>query len=855
MLLIFILSQTLSTLVGGDYIKSFHSGEYIYAVSQRGIAVINVSDPSDPYTEFDIPTKGISLDLAVSGNNLYILDSQEGVIIYSIKEREKKNVIRVQNATSLISIPPYIYIGTNDGFVEVYEIDRYDLKSKGKIKLKGPLSTIKIAPQGLTALLYDSILVQIKFLKGGSITVGDEFIFPSKINSFLIVDTFVLFGKKEGGFFLGKFSKPFIETISEVIPNFVITGLQIFGSQVFVGTEDGRLYLLSFPELSTLASAQLVGQINDFVALGNILIALVGRAGISVLKLPELEEIKTLGGFGSLISANILTKEILYILDPLLGIRFISFFSPQDPQKEDEAELFGTFVKIFKFKDLVIAGIREGSIWILSAEKIREIKGFLPVDGLINDLVSIDNRIFVATNKGIIGFEYIKNKLEKVFEIKTDVNVFGLIQLEKKFVALMENGVFVYDYDGKIVEHKMDVVPYLYALRAKEVFLYDLKGRIYKFEETLQKLTFLFSVKPPITDLAVGRNEIYIVDGTNRVRVYSISGKSLKFDFELPEPVYRLKMKYPYLFIFGESDRIFIYNVSKDIPELSNSIRTKRKINSLDFSESGIFVGEEKLIETYRFYRFETPTEISYFLTYGELYRALPIKNENVIYIAAGSSGLIGLDVSNIYSPEITFQHTPLSGSTYDVVLSQRFLITANLEGGIEVFELLTFKKPKLFTRIKGDVLSIEVINNNFLVSGDRMGVIKIYDMRGGVFSQISEFSEFNFPILDLESSGNYLYASFGDEGIGIIDLSVPHFPRLKKIIKPKFPVFRMKILGERVFAICGAYGVIEYKLKEDGDLIYLNHIDTPGNAQDVNEMDGYYLISDTYGLEIYKGR
>ncbi|MEN3044688.1 MAG: hypothetical protein ABDH37_05700 [Candidatus Hydrothermales bacterium] len=855
MVLIFLLSQTISTLIGGDYIKSFHSGNYIYAVSQRGVAVINVSNPSDPYTEFDVSTKGISMDLAVSGNNLYILDSQEGVIVYSIKDRERKNVIKVQNATSIISIPPYVYVGTNDGFIEIYEIENYDLKNKGKIKLKGPLSTIRIAPQGLTALLYDSVLVQIKFLKGGNITVGEEYIFSSKINSFLILDTLILFGKKEGGFYLGKFSKPFIEVLSEVIPNYVITGLQIFGSQVFVGTEDGRLYLLSYPDLSTIASAQLVGQINDFVAIGNILIALVGRAGISVLRLPELEEIKTLGGFGSLISANIFTKEILYVLDPLLGVRFISFFSPQDPQKEDEMDLFGTFVKIFRFKDMIIAAIREGSIWLLNAEKINEVKGFLPIDGLVNDIAFIDNRIFIATDKGIIGFEYIKNKLEKVFDIKTDLNVFGLVQVDKKLVALKENGIFIYDYDGKIIEHNMDVIPYLYALRAKEVFLCDLRGKIYKFEEALQKLSYLFSIKPPFTDLAVGKNEIYIADGTNKVRVYSISGKNLKFDFELPEPVYRLRLKYPYLFIFGESDRIFVYNVSKDVPELTNSIRTKRKINSLDFSESGIYVGEDRLIETYRFYRFETPTEVSYFLTYGELYRALPMKEENVIYIAAGSSGLIGLDVSNIYSPEISFQHAPLSGATYDVLLSQRFLITANLEGGIEVFELLSGKKPKFFTRIKGDVLSIDVLNNTFLVSGDRNGVIKIYDMRAGVFSQISEFSGFNFPILDLESSGNYLYASFGDEGIGIIDLTVPHFPRVKKILKPRFPVFRIRVLGDRVFAICGAYGIIEYKLREDGDLIYLNHIDTPGNAQDVNEMDSYYLISDTYGLEIYKRR
>ncbi|MEO0253850.1 MAG: hypothetical protein ABIN20_00300 [candidate division WOR-3 bacterium] len=851
----FLLSQTISTLVGGDYIKSFPSGKYIYEVSQRGVAIINVENPQDPFTEYEIPTQGISMDLAISGNNLYILDSQEGIIVYSLKERVKKNTFKVKNANSIISIPPYLYVGTSDGFIEIYEVNGFNLKGKGKIKLNGPLNSIQIAPQGLVALISDSILSHIKFLKEGNITVGEEYVSPSKLTKFLVLDTLILFGKKEGGFYLGKFSKPFIEIVKEIIPTYVITGLQIYGSQVFVGTEDGRLYLLSYPDLNIISTAQLVGQINDFVAIGNILMASVGRAGISVLRLPELEEIKTLGGFGSLVSANIMTREVLYLLDPLLGIRFISFFSPHDPQKEEETELFGTFVKILKFKDLIIAAIREGGIWILNADRINEIRGFLPIEGFVNDCINIENKIFVATEKGIIGLEYKDGKLSETFSIKTDTKTLKLIQIGKKFASLQENGLFIYDYDGKIIEHKMDISPYLYTLRGREVFVCDMTGKLYKFEETLQNMSFLFSIKVPVTDFVVGKNEIYVADATNKIRVYSIPAKNLKFSFDLPEPVYYLKMKYPYLFIYGVSDRIFIYNVGKDVPEFVNSIRTKKSIRSLDFSESGIYVGEERFIETYRFYRFEAPTEISYYLTYGELYRAVPLKEDNVLYIAGGSSGLIGIDLTNIYSPELFFHHIPSEGVTYDILISQRFLICANLEGGIEVFELLSNKKPKFFTKIKGDVLSIDVVNNTFLVAGDRTGIIKVYDMRGGVFSQISEFSELKFPVLDLESFGNYVYASFGDEGIGIIDMSVPHFPRLKKIINPGFPVFRLKILDDRVFAICGAYGVIEYKLKEDGDLIYLNHIDTPGNAQDVNKMEDYYLISDTYGLEIYRRR
>jgi len=851
---LFLIAQTISTLTGGDYIKAIHSGNYLFEVSQRGVTVLNIENPLEPLIELEIPTQGISLDLTVSGDNLYILDSQEGIIVYSLREREKKKKVYVKNASSIISIPPYIYVGTSDGFIFMYEIMGYDLKGKGKIEVKLPVTTIQIAPQGLMALLSDSVIAQIRFLKGGDIKITNQFYFPDKITKFFTLDTLILFGKKEGGLFLGKFSQPYIEVLKEIIPSDVITGLQVYGSQVFAGTEDGKLYLINYSDFTTIKGAQLVGQINDFVAVGNTLIVSVGRAGISVLKLPELEEMKTVGGFGSLVSSGVIGKEVLYLLDPLLGIRFVSFFSPFNPQKEEETELSGTFVKILRFKNYILAAIREGGLWILSSDDISVIKGFFPLEGKVNDIIASGKRVFVATDRGIVGIDYSKGNFAKSFGIETEGKVFKLFNIGGKFVSLQENGIFIYDEEGKILEHSGNISPLLYSFRGNEVFIYDIRGKVFKFSNTLSTLTKLFSLKPPVSDFVVGKNDIYVVDGSNKLKVYSLQSGVLRFEVDLPEPIFYLKVKYPYLFLYGKSDIVFVYFIGGDMPEFANSIRTKKDIKSLDFSESGIFVGENGFIETYRFYRFEAPTEISYFLTYGELYRALPLPEENILYIAGGSSGILGIDVTNIYSPELFFQYTPSEGSTYDILISQRFLISANLEGGIQVFELVSKKDPKFFTKIPEDVLAIDVLKNSFLISGDRKGMIKIYDMRGGIFSKISQLSEFEVPILDIDTYRDYGYVALGDEGFAALDLTIPHFPRVKKKYNPGFPVYRIKVIGSKLFAICGAYGVIEYDLKENGDVSYVGHIDTPGNAQDVNKMGDYYLISDTYGLEIYKG-
>ncbi len=854
MLLMFFIAQTISTLTGGDYIKAVQSGNYIFEVSQRGVTVINVENALEPFTELEIPTDGISLDLTVIGDYLYILDSQEGVIVYSLKDEEKKKTIKVKNATSIISIPPYIYVGRSDGYISIFEVKGENVKSKGELKLDLPISSVQIAPQGLYALLSDSVLAQIKFFKGGEIKLTNQFFFPEKITKYFAIDTLIIFGKRDGGLYLGKFSQPFIQVLKEIIPEDIITGLQVYGSQVYAGTEDGRLYLLRYPDFKVVSSAQLIGQINDFNAIGNILIVSVGRAGISVLKTPSLEEIKTIGGFGSLVSAGVMSKEVLYLLDPLLGVRFISFFSPFNPEKEKEVPLSGTFIRILKFKDNVLAAIREGGFWILSQKDVGVIKGFYPIEGKLNDIISVKDKIFVATDKGIIGLKYENGAFNFYFDINTEAKVFKLFNLGEKFGALQENGIFIYDLDGKIIEHKINITPILYSIRGSEIFICDIRGKIYKFEKTLANLNRIASLKPPVSDFVVGKNNFYVTDGSNKLKVYSITTGALKHEIDLPESIYFVDIKYPYIFLYGKRDRIFIYFVGKDVPEFTNSIRTKKIIRSLDFSEDGIFVGEKGYIETFRFYRFETPTEISYYLTYGELYRALPIRDAKILYIAGGSSGILGIDVSNIYSPKMFFEHRPQEGSTYDILRVGRFLITANLEGGIEVFELISEKNPKFFTRIKGDVLTIDVLENSFLLAGDRTGALRVFDLRGGVFSQISQLTEFDVPILDIETFNKIAYLALGDEGLAVIDMSIPHFPRIRKRINPGFPVYRLKVLGDRLFAICGAYGVIEYEIKENGDVSYLNHIDTPGNAQDVNKMGDYYLISDTYGLEIYKG-
>jgi hypothetical protein len=318
--------------------------------------------------------------------------------------------------------------------------------------------------------------------------------------------------------------------------------------------------------------------------------------------------------------------------------------------------------------------------------------------------------------------------------------------------------------------------------------------------------------------------------------------------------VFNIDVKYPYVFLYGFGDIVYVYDVSLEVPSLVNSIRGEKKIRSLNFFENGIFMGGEGIIEIYRFFRFEYPAELSFYLIPGELYKAITIgKKKDIMYVAAGSIGILGIDLSNIYSPKKFFNFKPDIGATFDILKVGRYIVTANLEGGIYIFELINERKPRYFYHIEGDCISIATIGTSFLISGGRKGDIRVYDIRSPAFSEIYSSSVFKNPILDIEVFKSTVYFALGDEGLIRMDFSVPHSPQVKKKYTFPFPVYRLKIIDNKLFAICGSYGIVVYEIKKNGDLKRLDKIDTPGNAQDITKLYDYYLISDMYSLEVYK--
>lgn len=850
-LFIYILNKLFSSIVGGDYTKGIIRGDYLYEISPYGMSVIYIKDPLNPLLIEEIPTRGITIDAAAMEDYLYILDDEEGIIIYSIEENKIKEKYPLKNGTVLLAISPYLYVGTFDGNILTFiQKDDGKIKEVNRIKFKPlPVTLLDIGEKGIYAVFSESLLVYFSVQKGEKLKPKREIVFDQKITKFKVIDTLIIYGLKEGGIYLNSFEN-FSETSRKLlVPHLVFISIYMYGSKIFLGTEDGKLFIFSYPDFKEEGSIQLIGEVNDMIAVGEVIYVSLGRGGISMLRIPNLEEIKTIGNTGIFLLVEKIDDKLIYVVDRTIGVRFLTFFSSTNPVKDYECEIPGKVVKVLKYKDYFLIGIEEGGIWVTSLKSSFKILGFVVIEGRLKDFILIGDKIFVGYENGVKGYKIKNGEFKLIFEKHHDYPCLNLTQVgDENFIALTSKGIFLYDTTGRILKYEEKILPIAFSKKGDEIYILNISGEIYKYENTLQ---YLGKIRLPALRFEILGDKAYVI-GENILRIYSFPTLKLEKEYKLPEKVYGIKVLYPYIFSYG-MDKIFIHNISENLLNLVNTIITDFPISFIDIHSTGVYVGGVNKFEFYNFFNFKNPYELSYYLTPEEIYASSLHENLSILFVAIGSKGLLGIDLENPYSPKEIFHYIPEKGFTYDVVNTKRYVFTANLDGGIGIFEIVGGKKVKMIKIIEENASSIEILKDLFLIAGDREGNLRVYELIGGGFNKIYETKISETAIWGIETIKNYVYLATGKEII-CMNFENPQNPKVVKIEKTNYLIYGIKIIKDKIFAFCGKYGFIIYSLKKDGSLNKMEgFVDTPGSTQDICEVGDYYLIADIYSLEVMK--
>lgn len=70
----------------GNAYKVYMSGDYAYIADNSGLAVINISDPTNPETPVNESTNGGARSVYVSGDYAYVADGAYGLAVINISD-------------------------------------------------------------------------------------------------------------------------------------------------------------------------------------------------------------------------------------------------------------------------------------------------------------------------------------------------------------------------------------------------------------------------------------------------------------------------------------------------------------------------------------------------------------------------------------------------------------------------------------------------------------------------------------------------------------------------------------------------------------------------------------------------
>jgi len=80
------LDMQSETIITGDYSNAVGSGDYLYVSTTYGVAVFDISDPTDPEMVVHYGTEGECTGLALNEDNLYVADGYKGVLCLDVSD-------------------------------------------------------------------------------------------------------------------------------------------------------------------------------------------------------------------------------------------------------------------------------------------------------------------------------------------------------------------------------------------------------------------------------------------------------------------------------------------------------------------------------------------------------------------------------------------------------------------------------------------------------------------------------------------------------------------------------------------------------------------------------------------------
>lgn len=250
----------------------------------------------------------------------------------------------------------------------------------------------------------------------------------------------------------------------------------------------------------------------------------------------------------------------------------------------------------------------------------------------------------------------------------------------------------------------------------------------------------------------------------------------------------------------------------------------------------------------------------------------------DTVYLAAGEGGLFAVDVSNPFEPQKTRRYAVRAGgakvdlvrargglvfaadrqhgvAVIDAASGQQTAVYASkikdlwpaadgrlllaTPGGIEIVEMSNPAQPR---RVRHLPLRAELVRSqgNLLALYDKAGGIALYD-----YAKLKLLGRFNpaEEIIDLQISGNRIYASGSQSGLLVLDISNARRPALKAAYPAASGATRLSKFSEAVF-LAGNETLTTVRLLPEAVITPGSQGDVAVNAPPQLPLGSYHLLA-----------
>lgn len=246
------------------------------------------------------------------------------------------------------------------------------------------------------------------------------------------------------------------------------------------------------------------------------------------------------------------------------------------------------------------------------------------------------------------------------------------------------------------------------------------------------------------------------------------------------------------------------------------------------------------------------PIIVSQMAAFSDGIRNIKVSS-NVAFLAAGKAGIIMIDITDSYKPELLGSFYT-EGTACGIFINNNYAYIADGNRGLQIIDISNPENLLLLgnSPTEGWDWDLTISGNNAYIAADEAG-LRIVDISDPL--NLHEIGKIKFPndALGISVSKNYAYVAAAGAGLRIVDISNPEFPKEVASFSNTFAK-KIRVLDDYVYVATEREGLLIIDVSEPTEPYAIGMLKSKGYTHGAYPVgDQLYLADGAGGIFIAK--